>query len=69
MGPSTAGAVKKRGRPRISEHPNERVDVRLPQPMYDAVCRYAGDRRSVPAVIRDAIERFLVREEVASQEH
>jgi hypothetical protein len=36
--------MAKRGRPRLSEHPTERIDLRLPAPLYDALCRSAHAR-------------------------
>jgi hypothetical protein len=36
--------MAKRGRPRLSEHPTERIDLRLPAPLYDALCREAARR-------------------------
>jgi len=52
--------MARRGRPRLSEHPLERVDVRLPRPLYDALCRAAfADEVSLQKVIRTALCRFL----------
>lgn len=35
---------RKRGRPRLSEFPTERIDLRLPLPQYEALCRAASYR-------------------------
>jgi hypothetical protein len=35
---------RRRGRPRLSEHPNTRIELRLPNPAYDALCRVAIQR-------------------------
>jgi hypothetical protein len=50
---------KRRGRPKGD--PSERMDVRLPQPLFDAVCRDAL-RRGIPAstlVRRIVAQHFL----------
>ena len=57
-----------RGRPRLSSHPMKRIDVRLPQPLYDAL-RRASDRAhaSMQTTARKALIKFLtVEKEKAS---
>jgi len=51
---------RRRGRPPLSHYPNERVDVRIPEPLYDAACREAVKRDiSLPALIRIGLARLL----------
>lgn len=38
-------ARRRRGRPRVCEGPTERVDVRVPVLVYDALCRESIERR------------------------
>lgn len=49
---------RRRGRPRSAE-PVVATSVKLPEPVYDALCRRARDeRRSLHAVIKDALKLY-----------
>lgn len=51
---------RRRGRPPLSPEPSERIDVRLPRSLYDALCRAALQAdASLPDIVRDALDRFL----------
>lgn len=50
---------RRRGRPRVCEGPTERVTVRLPVPVYDAICRQALHRgEHLTDAIRRALKRY-----------